>query len=35
MKSLNYVKEHLSEIEQDNLLDNRFTKRFIEFLPVE
>ena len=35
MKSLNYVKEHLSEIEQDNLLGNRFTKRFIEFLPVE
>lgn len=32
MKTLDYVKEHIGEIEQD-LLDQRFTKRFIDFLP--
>ena len=33
MKSLEYVKEHISEIEKD-ILDTRFTKRFIDFLPT-
>lgn len=35
MKTLEYVKEHIKEIEQDNFLDRRFTKRFIDFLPTE
>ena len=35
MKSLEYVKEHIAEIEQDNFIDNRFTKRFLDFIPVE
>ena len=34
MKALEYVKEHIKEIEQDSLLDRRFTKRFIDFLPT-
>nr|MBQ4458468.1 hypothetical protein [Clostridia bacterium] len=34
MKSLDYVKEHIDEFEEDNLFDRRFTKRFIDFLPV-
>ena len=34
MKALEYVKEHIKEIEQDSLLDRRFTKRFIDFLPI-
>lgn len=33
MKSLEYVKEHIEEIEQDDILDRRFTKRFLNFLP--
>ena len=33
MKTLDYVKEHIEEIEQDTFLDQRFTKRFIDFLP--
>lgn len=33
MKTLDYVKEHIDEIEQDTFLDKRFTKRFIDFLP--
>lgn len=33
MKTLDYVKEHIDEIEQDTFLDKRFTKRFIGFLP--
>lgn len=33
MKTLDYVKEHIGEIEQDKLIDQRFTKRFIDFLP--
>lgn len=34
MKSLEYVKEHIDgEIEKD-ILDTRFTKRFIDFLPA-
>jgi len=35
MKTLEYVKEHINEIEQDDILDRRFTKRFVDFLPVE
>ena len=34
MKTLEYVKEHIDEIEQDKLLDSRFTKRFIDFIPT-
>ena len=34
MKSLDYVKEHINEVEQDDFLDRRFTKRFVDFLPV-
>lgn len=33
MKSIEYVKEHIDEIEKD-ILDTRFTKRFIDFLPA-
>lgn len=35
MKSLEYVKEHYKEFEEDNFLDMRWTKRFLDFLPVE
>ena len=35
MKTLDYVKNHIGEFEEDDILDRRFTKRFIEFLPVE
>lgn len=35
MKSLEYVKEHYNEFEEDNFLDSRWTKRFIDFLPTE
>lgn len=35
MKSLEYVKEHIDEFEEDNLLDRRFTKRLIDFIPVD
>lgn len=34
MKSLEYVKEHIDEFELDHFIDSRFTKRFIDFLPV-
>lgn len=35
MLSLEYVKEHISEIEFDDYIgDRRFTKRFIDFLPT-
>ena len=34
MLSLDYVKEHIEEIERD-FLDRRFTKRFLDFIPVE
>lgn len=34
MKTLEYVKDHFDEFEKDNFLDRRFTKRFIDFLPV-
>lgn len=35
MLSLEYVKEHLDEIERDTVLDRRFTRRFLDYLPVE
>ena len=35
MKSLEYVKEHYNEFEEDDFLDRRWTSRFIEFLPTE
>lgn len=35
MLSIDYVKEHIDEIEQDSFLDSRFTKRFIDYLPLE
>ena len=35
MKSLEYVKSHIDEFEEDNFLDRRFTKRFVDFLPTE
>ena len=35
MLSLDYVKEHISEIEFDDYIgERRFTKRFIDFLPT-
>lgn len=35
MKTLDYVKNHIGEFEEDYIFDRRFTKRFIDFLPVE
>lgn len=35
MKTLAYVKEHINEVEQDDFLDRRFTKRLLDFIPVE
>ena len=35
MKSLEYVKEHINDVEQDAIIDARFTKRFLDFIPVE
>jgi hypothetical protein len=35
MKSLDYVKSHIDEFEEDNFLDRRFTKRFVDFLPTD
>ena len=35
MYDINYVKEHLDEFEEDTFFDRRFTKRFINFLPLE
>ncbi len=35
MKTLEYVKEHIDEIEQDGFLESRFTKRFMDFIPVD
>lgn len=35
MKTLDYVKNHIGEFEEDYIFDRRFTKRFIEFLHVE
>lgn len=34
MKSLEYVKEHIDEIEQDTFFDRRFTKRLLDFIPT-
>lgn len=34
MKTLEYVKEHLGEFETDDFCDHRFTKRFLDFVPV-
>lgn len=35
MKTLEYVKNHIDEFEEDEYLDRRFTKRFTDFLPAE
>lgn len=35
MHDIDYVKEHFDEFEEDTFFDRRFTKRFIEFLPLE
>lgn len=34
MKTLEWVKEHIKEVDQD-WIDHRFTKRFIDFIPVD
>ena len=34
MKSLEYVKTHIDEFEEDDFLDMRWTKRFLNFIPV-
>lgn len=34
MKSLEYVKTHIDEFEEDDFLDMRWTKRFLDFIPV-
>lgn len=34
MKTLDYVKEHINEIEQETFFERRFTKRFLDFIPV-
>ena len=35
MLSIDYVKEHIDEIELDDFCDRRFTKRFVSFLPTD
>ena len=35
MKTLKYVKNHIEEFEEDNFIDSRFTKRFLDFLPTD
>lgn len=35
MKSLEYVKDHIDEIEHDKIIDQRFTKRFLDFVSVD
>jgi hypothetical protein len=35
MKTLEYVKEHYNEFEEDKFLDSRWTKRFLDFIPVD
>lgn len=35
MYDIDYVKNHIDEFEEDNFIDCRFTKRFIEFLPTQ
>lgn len=34
MKSLDYVKKHLFEFEEDDIFDRRFTQRFLMFIPT-
>ena len=34
MKSLEYVIEHYNEFEEDDFFDCRWTKRFLDFLPI-
>lgn len=34
MKTLEYVKEHIEDFEEDTFLDRRFTKRLIDFIPT-
>ena len=35
MYDIDYVKEHFDEFEEDTFLDRRFTKRFLDFIPVD
>lgn len=35
MYDIEYVKSHFSEFEQDDLIDMRFTKRFLDFIPTD
>ena len=35
MYDIDYVKEHFDEFEEDTFFDRRFTKRFLDFIPVE
>ena len=35
MYSIDYVKEHFDEFEEDTFLDRRFTKRFLDFIQTE
>ena len=34
MLSLDYVKENIGEFEKDSMIDTRFTKRLMDFLPT-
>lgn len=34
MLSLEYVKEHIGEFEENSFIDTRFTKRLMDFLPT-
>lgn len=34
MLSLDYVKEHIDEIEKDTFFDRRFTARLLDFIPI-
>lgn len=35
MLTLDYVKEHINDIERDDFLDRRFTSRLLDFIPCE
>ena len=35
MKSLEYVKNNIGLFEEDTIFDARFTKRFLDYIPVE
>lgn len=35
MYSIDYVKEHFEDFEEDDIFDRRFTKRFLAFIPTE